>query len=198
MKILKKSFGSYETNCYILNFSTFSFVVDPGMGSLNWILEHAKNLKAILVTHGHFDHVFDLCQLKTLTQAKVYIHKDDAFMLHDDPFAMLENKCKADFLAEDNEEFDINGIKVKFLHFPGHSPGCSMILVENKLFSGDFLFKNSIGRWDFPFSDAKAMKKSLDKLKNIQENYEIFPGHGESSFLFQELGNVDFYQKYLS
>lgn len=197
MKILKKDFGSYQTNCYILKFDGFEFVIDPGFGAANWVLQNCKNLKAILLTHGHFDHVFDVCQIKNLTDAKVYISKDDEFMLSSDPFGMIENKCRADFLTSDNEEFNINGIKVKFLHFPGHTPGCSMILVENKLFSGDFLFRNSVGRWDFPFSNANDMKNSLAKVKKIEKNYEIFPGHGDNSWLFDEFKTVDYYQKYI-
>ena len=76
---------------------------------------------------------------------------------------------------------DIEDIKVKYLHFPGHTPGCSTILIKDTLFSGDFIFKGSIGRVDFPFSNPDDMRESIEKFLHVQENWTIYAGHGEST-----------------
>jgi len=89
--------------------------------------------------------------------------------------------------------FDISGIKVKLHHFQGHCPGCSMIEIGNVMFSGDFLFQNSIGRVDFPYSDPEAMKESLKKFSHMREDKILYPGHGEATSVHAEQRHVDYW-----
>ncbi|MCB4780866.1 MAG: MBL fold metallo-hydrolase, partial [Sulfurovum sp.] len=80
-------------------------------------------------------------------------------------------------------------------HFPGHTPGCSVIEIDNIWFSGDFLFQQSIGRWDFPSSSGKEMLESLEKVMKIEEDYTIYPGHGSSTTLKAEQKVIPYWMK---
>jgi len=84
---------------------------------------------------------------------------------------------------------------VIFRHFPGHSPGCSTIEIEDAMFSGDFIFKNSIGRVDFPYSDPQQMKDSLKKFTDITYDKTVYPGHGEQTSIKQEQYNIPYWIK---
>ncbi len=84
-------------------------------------------------------------------------------------------------------------MKIKFRHFPGHTPGCSIIEIQDVWFSGDFLFEQSIGRWDFPSSSGEDMVKSLEKALTIEEDYTIYPGHGMSTTLKAEQRVIPFW-----
>lgn len=179
MNVQCRPMGMYQTNCYIIEIDGKELVVDPGVGADSWVLENCKNPIAILNTHGHFDHVWSDAELKEKLNIPVYIPKDDEFMLKDDPFGQGTPSCKADFLVVGDQEFNIDGIKIKYFHFPGHTPGCSAILIGDNLFSGDFVFKNSIGRVDFPYSSPKDMKTSIEKFLHVKENWTVYPGHGE-------------------
>jgi len=92
-----------------------------------------------------------------------------------------------------DEEFDFDGVKVKFRHFPGHCPGCSTIEIGDAMFSGDFIFKKSIGRVDFPYSSPQDMKKSLQKFKLIEYNKKIYPGHGSTTSIQEEQQYSDYW-----
>lgn len=186
IKIKKKPCGAYMTNCYIIEIDKKEFIIDPGIGADEWVKENVKNPVAILNTHGHFDHVWSNQKLKEFYDIPIYCPKDDAFMLSNDPFSQGTPPSFPDVEVVGDEEFEINGVKIKYLFFPGHTPGCSAILIQDALFSGDFVFKDSIGRVDFPFSDASQMKKSIEKFLKIKDNYKIFPGHGENTTVFDE------------
>ena len=116
----------------------------------------------------------------------IYTPKDDNFMLEKDPYGMGMTPSCADVLIQPDEEIEIQGIKIKFHHFPGHTPGCSAIQINEHLFTGDFIFKGTIGRFDFPASDASQMKKSINKVLKWTEDFHIYPGHGEKTTLHSE------------
>lgn len=198
VKILKEPFGEYATNAYILDFGIFEFVIDPGFNSSDWILKNTKNLKAILITHGHFDHIWDVALLQKTAHAKVYCPKQDSFMLESDCFHLGLTPCVADEYIENNKNsciLDIEGIKVKYWHFPGHTPGCSIIEIENHFFTGDFIFYRSIGRYDFPYSNAIDMKDSLERFLQITDNLPIHPGHGKDTSIAMERDNLSIWIK---
>ena len=142
------------------------------MDAAIWVLQEVKNPVAILNTHGHFDHVWDNAQLKEKLLIPLYTPKADIFMLENDPFDQGTPSSYPDIIVEGNQTFDIAGIEVKFFHFPGHTPGCSVILIEDRLFSGDFIFNNSIGRYDFPYSSETQMRQSLEHFLMIEEDWE--------------------------
>lgn len=193
MEILQKSFGFCETNCYILKTKNGEIIIDPGQNSASWIKQNCKNPLAIFNTHGHFDHVFDDFILQSEFKIPIFINKFDAFLLKNDPFEILQNSCEPDFLLEPNESVEISDLKATFHHFAGHTPGNCIIEIDEFLFSGDFLFKNSIGRYDFAFSSQKNMKKSLQKIKTWTKDFKLLPGHGSNSTLQKELENIDFW-----
>ncbi len=107
-------------------------------------------------------------------------------MLKDDPFSQGTPPSIPDVEVDGNQKFNIDGIDVEFLHYPGHTPGCSAILIEDIMFSGDFIFKDSIGRVDFPFSNPNDMKESIKRFLELEKNYEVYPGHGEKTDVFSE------------
>jgi len=186
MEIKIQPMGAYQTNCYIITVDNKDIIIDPGVGATEWVMNNTKNPIAILNTHGHFDHVWSNGELQTKLKIPLYIPKDDAFMLQNDPFHQGTPNSKADILVKGDEEFDINGIKVKYRHFAGHTPGNSIIEIGDIWLSGDFLFDGSIGRWDFPYSSGEDMIKSLEKAMKIEGDFTLYPGHGISTTLKKE------------
>ncbi len=197
MSLKIQPMGDYQTNCYILTVNGKDFIIDPGVNATKWVLQNVKNPIAILNTHGHFDHVWSNKEVSDKLNLKIYTPKDDAFMLKKDPYGFGMIPSSADVLVEHDEEFDFEGVKVKFHYFPGHTPGCSAIEIDNHLFSGDFIFKNSIGRTDFPFSSPKQMKNSIDKILKWEKDIRIYPGHGSSTTLNSERTSLINWKNYL-
>ena len=197
MEIICKPMGVYQTNCYIISFNNKDLIIDPGVESFSWIKENAKNPIAILNTHGHFDHIWSNSQVKEFFNIPIYCPKDDIFMLENDPFAQGTPKSKVDFIIEHDETINLNSLDIKFHHFPGHTPGCSAIQINNSLFSGDFIFKGSIGRVDFPYSNAQDMKNSLNKIINWKEDFIIYPGHGNQTTLNNEKNSLKSWINYI-
>ena len=177
MEILVKPCGEFYTNCYIID---KKIIIDPGVGAFEFVKENVKNPIAIINTHGHFDHVWDNRKIKEYYNIPIYIHKDDAFFLQSDPFNYNPPKSKADFLLEEGD-YKIGDFDIKIRHFPGHTPGSITIEIGDNMFSGDFIFDGSIGRVDFPFSDPKKMKKSIEKFLKIPYDKRILPGHGPTT-----------------
>jgi len=178
--------GDYQTNCYIVTIDGKDLIIDAGMNATKWVKANVTNPVAILNTHGHFDHVWSNAELKKEFNIPIYIQKADAFMLENDPFAKGTPPSKADFLINGDEDINIEGIDIKFRHFAGHTPGNSIIEIKDVWFCGDFLFLQSIGRYDFPFSSAKDMRDSLIKAKAIKEDFTLYTGHGMPTTLKQE------------
>ncbi len=197
IKINSMPFGEYQTNCYIVNNGKQELIIDPGVGATSWVLKNVKNPKAILNTHGHFDHTWSDCELKKILKIPIYIHKEDIFMLEEDVFEMGEESCSADHIIESENDLQIGDFSARFIHFPGHSPGCCIIEIADYWFSGDFIFKNSIGRVDFPYSSPQRMKKSLEKFGKISYNKKVYPGHGESTTIKNEQKNTSYWLKML-
>lgn len=197
MQIIKQACGVYETNCYILFTPKGEFIIDPGTDALLFIKKHVKNPLAILNTHGHYDHIWDNAKVKKEYNIPIYIHKNDAFMLHDD-FNQGYDSSDADFLVDNEDILNICGVDFKFHFLPGHTPGCTMIEIvgKNIMFSRDFLFYRSIGRWDFPYSDANLMKQSLEKVMTYKEDFKLLPGHGQETTLKEEQVHLPSWLRY--
>ena len=98
-----------------------------------------------------------------------------------------------DIEVDGDQTLTISGIEVKFHHFPGHCPGCSMIEIGYVIFSGDFLFEGSIGRWDFPYSDVESMRESLKKFAGWSIDKPLYPGHGNPTSVKAEQRNIDYW-----
>ena len=186
MQIKIQPMGMTQTNCYIVTVEGKDFIIDPGMDATPWVLANVTNPIAILNTHGHFDHVWSNQALKEKLNIPLYCPKGDSFMLKKCPLGQPTPPSTPTHEVLGDETLSIEGIPITYRIFAGHTPACSIIQIKDVWFSGDFLFQQSIGRWDFPFSDGKEMIKSLEKAMKIKEDYTIYPGHGLSTTLKAE------------
>jgi len=142
------------------------------------------NIRHVLLTHGHPDHVNALEPLLEATDARVYIHKDEVEYMREAArsFGMstdFMNRRPGNFQeVSDGDSISVGGLRVQCLHTPGHSPGSQCFLVENCLFSGDTLFVDACGRVDLPGGEPEKMWWSLNqKLRGLDDNITVYPGH---------------------
>ena len=176
--------GAYQTNCYILwqEGADTCLVIDPGY-SPETVLEKTKELKlkieAILLTHGHFDHVGAVKALAADTLCKVYICPEELSM----PQQFTAGPLHYTHTYGEGSVVQETGISVQVLHTPGHTPGSVCLLAEDVLFSGDTLFAGSCGRTDLPGGDWATICASLERLAKLQDNYTVCPGHGPATEL---------------
>ncbi len=193
MQIKAQAMGEYQTNCYIVSVDGKDFIIDPGVGAAEWVLKNVTNPVAIFNTHGHFDHVWSNAQLQKELGIKLYTPEGDVMLLDKSSWMPSLPPSTPDVKVKPDEEFDFDGVKVKFRHFPGHSPGCSTIEIGDAMFSGDFIFERSIGRTDFPYSSPDDMKESLKRFKQLPYDKTIYPGHGGTTTLKQEQQYADYW-----
>ncbi len=193
MKIKQRAMGMYQTNCYIVSIDGKDLIIDPGVGAVEWIKDSVKNPVAILNTHGHFDHIWSNAELQKLYKIKLYTPEGDAKMLQATDWMRDLPVSYPDVEVKPDETLEIDGIEVKFLHFPGHCPGCSVIEIGDVMFSGDFIFKGSIGRVDFPYSSPSEMRKSLKKFAKIDYDKVVYPGHGDQTTIKAEQKSVPYW-----
>ncbi len=193
MQVKIKPMGVYQTNCYIATLEGKDFIIDPGVSAVEWVLANVTNPVAILNTHGHFDHVWSNAQLQKKLDIPLYTPKGDVMLLSGSDWMPDLPPSTPDVQVEPNQEFDFDGVKVKFHHFPGHCPGCSMIEIGDVMFSGDFIFERSIGRCDFPYSSPQDMKESLKRFKKIEFDKTLYPGHGGATTIKQEQQYTDYW-----
>ena len=194
MQIKVKPMGPYQTNCYILTVNKKDYIIDPGIDATSWVVKNVSNPQAILNTHGHFDHVWSNKEIAKELNIPIYCPKDDTFMLQNDPFGYGVPPSHADVAVKPDATVTIADEQFTFLHFPGHTPGCSVIEFADVWFSGDFLFKGSIGRWDFKYSNKMQMLQSLEKLKSLKtSDKRLLPGHEAESRLYRELAHIDYW-----
>ena len=183
----KMTLGLYQVNTYLLfNDAGEALVIDPGYEA-DAILDalEGKTLKAIVLTHGHFDHVGAVKELVAETGCEVYIHAAEATL---PPMMTAGELYFTRTYAEGDTVTPISGVELKVLHTPGHTPGSVCLLWGDQMFSGDTLFEGSCGRVDFPGGDPQEMLKSLHRLASLQAEYKVHPGHGESTTLTREKG----------
>jgi len=197
MSIKVQPMGPYQTNCYIVTKDDKDIIIDPGVDATSWVKANVTNPVAILNTHGHFDHVWSNAELQRELGVKLYTPKQDDMLLRESNWMPDLPPSTPDVLIEPDAEFDIEGIKVKFRHFPGHTPGCSTIEIDDAMFSGDFIFERSIGRTDFPYSNPADMKRSLEKFMQLDYDKIIYPGHGGTTTIKQEQQYAPFWMQQL-
>lgn len=195
MQVKVQAMGDYQTNCYIATVDGKDFIIDPGVGATQWVLDNITNPVAILNTHGHFDHVWSNAELQKKLHIPLYTPKGDLMLLSGSGWMPDLPLSTPDVAVEPNQEFDFEGTKVKFHHFPGHCPGCSMIEIGDVIFSGDFIFERSIGRCDFPYSSPEDMKESLKRFKTLNYDKTLYPGHGGTTTIKQEQQYTDYWIK---
>ena len=184
MTIQTLTLGLYQTNTYLLIEGNNAVVIDPGYES-DTILDalEGRDLKAILLTHGHFDHVGAVKELVAETGCDVYIHAADLNL----PSMITAGQLYyTHTYAEGDHIRPIPGAELTVLHTPGHTPGSVCLLWKDQMFSGDTLFEGSCGRIDLPGGDPRQMLESLSRLCRLQADYQVHPGHGSSTTLSAE------------
>ena len=179
--------GDYQTNCYFLweDGSSTCAVIDPGYEPQK-VLAAAKNfgktIEAVLLTHGHFDHVGAVKELAAETQCDVYIHPDDLAL----PPMMTAGALYYTKTYTEGSQLKLAGLEIAVLHTPGHTPGSVCLLADTAMFSGDTLFQGSCGRTDLPGGDWATIGKSLARLAALEGNFWVYSGHGGSTTLRDE------------
>ncbi|WKY43006.1 MBL fold metallo-hydrolase [Eubacteriaceae bacterium ES2] len=201
MEIEKLSLGSMGTNCYIVwDEQKNGVIIDPGfMDSRVEALINSKDLKIayILLTHGHFDHLGAVENLRQLTGARVLIHRSDSDCLTNAQRNLsylggMNLECqKADGYLDEDKSLKVGDLEFKIIHTPGHSKGGVSLLIENHLFSGDTLFNTSIGRTDFMDGDLNELLTNIrEKLFVLTDDTIVYPGHGENTTIgYEKLHN---------
>lgn len=183
MNITILPLGYLQTNCYILQGEGGCIVIDPG-DQADVVLRNlgGKKLEAILLTHGHFDHVGAVRDLVAETDCRVFLCAEDRTL----PQAMTAGQLYCTDTYGEGDILTLCGLTVSVVHTPGHTPGSVCLCCGDAMFSGDTLFAGSIGRTDFPGSSPAQMKTSLERLKSLEQNFTVYPGHGESTTLNEE------------
>lgn len=179
MKIKKFILGLIFTNVYLLIDNKSAILVDCQKPKviLDYLKKEKIKLKAILLTHGHFDHVKGAIILKEKTGALIYMNKEDLTV----PYGA---KVRIDKNIKNNQILNLNGLKIKVIFTPGHTHGSVSYYIKdrNLLFSGDTLFAKGIGRWDHSGKNYDKLINSLNKkLFKLPINTEVLPGHGPES-----------------
>ena len=184
LKITVKELGIYFVNCYLIHEenSKSCVAIDPGGNAdkvMKFLEENGLTLEAILLTHGHFDHVGAVKDLYEKTLCKVYLHTDDLMLpenLTAGPLFYTHEYGEGDVL-------ELAGLTIRVMHTPGHTEGSVCLLVDDVIFAGDTLFCHSCGRTDLPGGNPEALTASLARLKALEGDYRVMPGHNRATTL---------------
>ncbi|MBQ9742800.1 MAG: MBL fold metallo-hydrolase [Ruminococcus sp.] len=190
--------GALGTNSYLLTDSATgeSALVDPGdrSASLSAALSELPKgkLRYILLTHGHFDHISGALYYSEKYNADIVISRQDSPFLRDSSLNLsaMVSSCElsgfdAQFLLSEGDTLTLGDTKIRFILTPGHTQGSGCYIIEDDrvIFSGDTLFCGSMGRTDFPTGSPSQMMKSLHRLRNLEGDYKVYPGHNMSTTL---------------
>lgn len=190
MKVEKFVTGIISTNCYlVINEDTKQAVVIDPAACPSYLMSHIKSeglkIEAILLTHGHFDHIMGIDGFLSEFDVPVYVHEEDADAMEDPVLNQSSTYTsgytfgKARYLR-DRQTLELAGYTFQVIHTPGHTKGgcCYYVASENVLFSGDTLFQNSVGRTDFVNSSTSDLVHSVrEKLFLLPNDTMVYPGH---------------------
>lgn len=199
LKIGRIVLGMCQTNCYFVYKEGKSQVMlfdpaDKGDYIYNGLKNKGFSVEAILLTHGHFDHIWGVEKLKELSGAKVYAYEGEKALCEDASLNVSKGAgrvciVKADQYVKDGEEIQAAGVTCKLLATPGHTEGscCYYFETDKILISGDTLFQESVGRTDLPTGSMSMLVRSVkEKLFPLPEDVKVYPGHGEETTIGHE------------
>ncbi len=199
MNIITIPTGTMQANCYIVETDNAAVIIDPGFlerDIVKYVTENPDKVKLILLTHRHFDHINAAVNLRERTKAKIVINELDECGLYSDMLSLAamagnfygkaDPDSHADILVSEGDTVTAGDLTFKVMYTPGHSEGGVCYICDGVIFSGDTLFKGSIGRTDFPSSSNSEMKSSLDRLCELPDDMSVYPGHGPSTTIGDE------------
>ena len=199
IKIGSMTIGYVQTNCYLghEDEKKEGIVVDAaadGVGIYNALLKNEIKVSAIMLTHGHFDHIMGANELREKAGVKIYASELEKDLLASSELNVSNQigrnyTVEADVYLKDDEKVTINGIEIKMISTPGHTAGscCYLIESEKLLIAGDTLFAGSCGRTDLPTGSGGMLDRSLkEKLMRLDDEIKVYPGHGESTTIGYE------------
>jgi len=198
MKLISLEVGQFASNCYIVGSdSGEGMVIDPGADAgkiLKAIKELKLDIKLIVATHGHIDHIGAVDEIKKATGAPFAIHSDDVQTLSQGAgffsfmfAASASSPPQPDILLQGGDSVGVSGLSFSVLYTPGHSPGGICLLGHGAVFVGDTLFCQGIGRFDFPGSSGSQLLDSIhSKLMVLPDSTIVYPGHGPQTTIGDE------------
>lgn len=201
MKTIVFPLGQMRANCYFLIEENNCLIIDPADDAV-FIMEQVQrrklNLSGIFATHGHFDHIMAAGEIQLSFKVPFYIFKDDLFLVE------RLNETARYFLGYEpntippsnirhliEKDYKIANYELRIISTPGHTPGscCFYFKKEKIIFTGDSLFKDGIGRYDFSYSSKKDLNNSLKRLFKLPNETVVYPGHGEKTIIGDEKRN---------
>jgi glyoxylase-like metal-dependent hydrolase (beta-lactamase superfamily II) len=205
--MLKTFISDFTENTYLISEKKETIIIDPGVKFnelSDYVSENDLHVKAILLTHGHVDHIFTLNECVDAFDCPVYIHENERDFLFDPNLNLsstiykkivLQNKSKVvTYKDKDMIELPYNNLKV--IYTPGHTRGSSCFLYKHFLFSGDTIFSDGVGRTDLPTGSQKKLTDSINMILNkLKDNTVIYPGHGTFTTVATQKDSCYLYRK---
>lgn len=198
MKIETFSVGELQSNCHIVINEDLKTAVLVDCGGepiklLNYINRNNLSVKAILLTHGHYDHFEGASYIQKETNCNVYVSLKDSNMLTSSIHSLAKaldydsfQPVESFITVSEGDTIKEAGFEFKVLSTPGHTAGSLCYICKDNLFTGDTLFRRSMGRTDFPTGSYFDMKNSLQRLYNLEGNYNVYTGHNGNTDLQSE------------
>jgi hydroxyacylglutathione hydrolase len=187
--------GAFETNCYVLHAPNGCILFDAPDGACAWLIARGLEVKLLLLTHGHFDHVPDVAKIKRRFNCPIGCHPETVPMISERDFfrnfgfGLEIETVQPDLLIEATPSRDFLGLEMEVLEVPGHSPGslCFFSRKEKLLIGGDVLFAGGVGRWDLPGGDVDLLFSGIKtKLFPLGDDVTVLPGHGAPTTIGRE------------
>lgn len=193
MNIKRLVTTSYQENCYIIwDDDKKSAIIDPGGDNEKiaaFIEKNDLKIEKILLTHGHFDHIGAAAELSEKYDVPVVLNEKEMVIVNErgESFGILFDVPKKREYIKENDEVIIGNISLKVIETPGHTVGSVCYIYDNTMFSGDTLFLNTVGRWDFYTGSLEMLYDSVvNKLFKMEDSIKVYPGHGFSTTIAQE------------